>query len=65
MGDLPATPWRALEFLKCGMAALQGALLRERFAMPRLPSAGAPTWSVWCLAELGEFVPKQGTCQAI
>ncbi len=47
---------RALEFLKCHMAALQGDLMRERFGMPRLPSVGTRTWSVWCLAELGEFV---------
>jgi hypothetical protein len=65
MGDLPARPWRVLEFLKCGMAAFQGDLLRERFAMPRLPSAGARTWPVWCLAELEEFVPKQGVDQAV
>ena len=46
---------RAVEFLRWNTARLQGDLLRERFGLFGLPSVFSRTFSVQCLAELGEF----------
>jgi tetratricopeptide (TPR) repeat protein len=46
---------QAVELLGRNVAALEGALVRERFGLPYLPSVFSRTWLVWCLAELGAF----------
>jgi class 3 adenylate cyclase/tetratricopeptide (TPR) repeat protein len=46
---------QAAELLRKNVASLEGALVRERFGLPYLPSVVSRTWLVWCLAELGAF----------
>jgi tetratricopeptide (TPR) repeat protein len=46
---------RAIEFLRWNIARLHGDLLHERFGLFGLPSVFSRTFSVLCLAELGEF----------
>jgi class 3 adenylate cyclase/tetratricopeptide (TPR) repeat protein len=46
---------QALERFGWIMRSLAGELIRERFGMTGLPSVFARSWSVMCLAELGEF----------
>jgi tetratricopeptide (TPR) repeat protein len=46
---------RALECLVRNITSLQGDLARERLGMTGLPSVLSRSWSVMCLAELGQF----------
>jgi tetratricopeptide (TPR) repeat protein len=51
LGDYP----RAMDLLRQNLVALDGALLRERFGLPGLPSVMSRDVLAWCLAELGAF----------
>ena len=46
---------RATDVLRKNVEFLQGDLIHERFGMSALPSVVSRAYSVWCLAELGEF----------
>jgi predicted ATPase len=51
LGDYP----RAIDLLRQNLVALDGALLRERFGLPGLPSVTSRDILARCLAELGAF----------
>src|SRR2546426_2840553 len=46
---------QAIDLLRQNLVALEGALLRERFGLPGLPSVMSRTWLTRCLTELGAF----------
>jgi tetratricopeptide (TPR) repeat protein len=46
---------RAAEILQAVVAALEGALARDRFGMAAYPAVFARSYLAWCLAERGEF----------
>ena len=50
-GDYP----QAIDLLRQNVVALDGALLRERFSLPGLPSVRSRTMLSRCLAEVGAF----------
>ena len=51
LGDYP----QAIDLLRQNLVALDGALLRERFGLPGLPSVTSRDVLARCLAELGAF----------
>ena len=51
LGDYP----QAIDLLRQNVVALEGALLREHFGLPRLPSVTSYDILARCLAELGAF----------
>jgi tetratricopeptide (TPR) repeat protein len=51
LGDYP----QAIDLLRQNLVALEGALLRERFGLPGLPSVTSRDWLDRCLAEVGAF----------
>jgi tetratricopeptide (TPR) repeat protein len=51
LGDYP----QAIALLRQNLVALEGALLRERFGLPGLPSVTSRETLARCLAELGAF----------
>ena len=51
LGDYP----QAIDLLRQNLVSLEGALLRERFGLPGLPSVMSRDMLARCLAELGAF----------